>query len=364
MPSTKEKTEPAAKQKLKDKLRELDRGHDTTSRTTVKTWAGTWLAESARVTTPNAHTTDRAAVGWIVETIGARTLDKVTPADVRAVRDAVLKGRDGKAGSSSTALRYHGTLIRLLKAAQAEGYAVPANTLATKGPSQAATDRDAMSVEQALAVLEVASTLPHGSRWVAALLQGMRQGECLGLTWGAVDLAGESLTISWQLQPLPYADKHDRSKGFRIPDGYEARQLDRRMHLVRPKSKAGWRVIPLVPWMTSALERWQVMSPPSPHGLVWPALDGSPADENDDRAEWHALQGTAGVGHPGGRWFHVHEARSTTATLLKELGVPDDVRIAIMGHSSILSTRVYEKGDIMPAAREALEKVAGRLALG
>lgn len=351
------KNEAEAKRRLTAKQRELDRGHDTTSRTTVKAWAATWLAESARVTTPNAHTTDRAAVGWIVEAIGARTLDKVTPADVRAVRDAVLAAGN----STSTAARYHGTLRRMLAAAQAEGYAVPANTLATKGPKPAVSDRTAMTIDEALAMLEQASTLPHGSRWLAAFLYAARLNEYLGLTWPFVD--EEQLTIAWQLQPLPYLDKFDRSKGFLIPDGYEAQQLDRRMHLTRPKSKAGWRVVPMLPMLGRPLEHWRSIAPASPYPLVWTAIDGRWRDENDDRAEWYAMQEAAGVSHPTGRPYYVHEIRHTTATFLQSLGVDEATRIAIMGHSSIASTRAYEHRDLT-LIRSALEKVAGRLALG
>jgi integrase len=351
------KTEAEAKRKRDAKKRELDRGSDVVSRTTVKAWAETWLAESARVTTPNAHTTDRAAVGWIVETIGARVLDKVTPADVRAVRDAVLAGGNG----TSTALRYHGTLMRMLKAAQAEGYAVPANTLATKGPKPSVSDRTAMTIDEALAMLEQASALPHGSRWLAAFLYAARQAEYLGLTWPFVD--EEQLTIAWQLQPLPYADKHDRSKGFLMPDGYEAQQLKGRMHLVRPKSRAGWRVVPMLPLLGKPLTAWRDAAPESPYPLVWPGADGRWRDENDDRAEWYAMQDRAGVRHPTGRHYKVHEIRHTTATFLQSLGVDEATRIAIMGHSSIASTRAYEHRDLT-LIRSALEKVAGRLALG
>jgi integrase len=356
------KTEVEAKNKLKLKVRALARGDEgTASRVTVKAWSDTWLTMTEKTSTPNAHTTDRSAVGsWIVPTIGHRRLDQLTPGDVRAVRTAVTDaGR-----STSTALRYHGTLVRMLKAAQAEGYPVPDRVLGVTAPGEAVNDRQPLPIDQALATLQVASHLPHGSRWAAAFLQAMRQGECLGLTWDEVDLTpgDESLTISWQLQPLPYLDKKDRSKGFRVPDGYEARQLRGRMHLVRPKSKAGWRVVPLAPLMADALRRWRSFCPDSPHRLVWPALDGSPADENEDRDEWKRIQQAAGVRHPSGRPYHGHEARHTTATLLLALKVPESTRIAIMGHSSIASTRAYEHVDLT-MARAALAQVAELLQL-
>lgn len=353
------KTEAEAKTKRKLKLRELDRDQAHTSeRTTVKAWSDTWLAMTEKTSRPKTHTKDRAAVRqWIVPTIGARRLDQLTPADRRAVTKAITDA--GRTTTSAHA--YQGTLTRLLKAAAQEGHRVPANALAFTPPSVAVNDRQAIPIRDVLSMLEVASWLPHGSRWVAAFLEGLRQGECLGLTWDEVD--DETLTICWQLQPLPYLDKHDRSKGFRVPDGYEARQLDRRMHLVRPKSKAGWRVIPLIPEVAAALNVWRTQAPThNPHGLVWPAANGAPANAWQDSEEWKALQDTAGVRHPNGRHYHLHEARHTTATILMEMGVPESVRIAIMGHSSIAVTRGYEHVDLTQA-REALRGAAGRLGI-
>lgn len=356
------KTEAEAKRKLRDKRNDIAReGFTESSRTTVKAWADRWLAIRATIDRPKTHTTDRGAVNrWIVPTIGHKRLDALTPADVRAVSTAMRTAKDPL--STSSAKRYHGTLIRLLKAAVQEGHNIPPRVLAVEPPAAAAHDRTALTVPESLRVLEVASHLDHGSRWALALLQGMRQGEALGLTWPEVDLETEQLTISWQLQSLPYVDKHDRAKGFRVPDGYEARQVHKAYHLVRPKSRAGWRVIPLVPWATQALKTWQKIAPASPHGLVWPNDKGRPANIKHDADEWEAIQGAAEVGHPEGRYYYGHEIRHSTATLLMELGVPETVIIAILGHSSIVVSRGYmHRGT--EQAREALAQVAARLGL-
>lgn len=355
------KTEAAVKVKLRDKRRDLDVDGDTqvSSRATVKTWADEWLPIVERELRPYSFTSTRSAVQkWIVPTIGRRRFDQLTPADVRAVAAAIRK-----AGlTSSTQRRAHSVLMTMLKAALAEGYPVPARVLAVKAPVPSTNDRTDLPLELAVSILGVAADLPHGSRWLAALLQGMRQGEVLGLTWDAVDLERGLLTISWQLQPLPYKKPRDRRSGFRVPDGYEAIQLKGRMHLVRPKSKAGWRVIPLVPLMRTALEKWRNVAPPSPHGLVWPAANGDPARVKSDDEEWYALQTTVEQGHPAGRFYTVHEARHTTATLLLEANVDPAVITAILGHSTIVTSRGYMHVNTVPLA-EAMEKVAERLAL-
>lgn len=352
------KTEAETKRKLRDKLREIDRGGAAVSdRTTVKAWSEKWLDATSKTVTPNGHTTDRSGMKWIVETIGHKRLDHLLPSDVTALADAIVS----QGGSSSTALRYHGVLIRLLKAAQQEGHRIPASVMLVKGPPAEENDRQAMKIEEAIALLHEAGKLPHGSRWLCAFLQGERQAEALGLTWpNTVD---DRLKFEWQLQPLPYNELRDRSSGFRVPHGYTSVQIEGRMHLVRPKTRSGIRVAPMVPLMQAALDQWKVTCPATEQELVWPTEDGRPRDENDDRAEWYAMQERAGVAHPSGRPYYVHEARHTTATLLLSLGVPEIVRVQIMGHSSHASTVKYEHVDLSQT-RSALEQVAKRLEIG
>lgn len=326
-------------------------------RTTVKAWATEWLEHSQTRLRPKTYATNASAVScWIVPTIGAKRLDTLTPGDVRAVTQAIrTAGR-----STSTAQRAHVVLAKMLRDALVEGHSIRPALLAMEAPGRAAHDRAAIPVADALAIMAIAAELPHGSRWVAALLQGMRQGECLGLTWDALDLDRGLVDVSWQLQPLPYAD---RAAGtFRVPDGYECRRLVDAYHLVRPKTHKGQRIIPLVPWMTSALTAWRDVAPKSVHGLVWPTLAGGPAGAKADLEEWKALQCTAEVGHPAGRYYVLHEARHTTATLLLEADVDVEVIKAILGHSSVITSRGYQHvSQVM--ARDAMERLATRLQL-
>lgn len=327
-------------------------------RMTLKQWCDEWLPRQAERVRPKAYTADAGAVrNWIVPQIGARKLVDLTPADIRKVQDAVTAKR-----KRSTAIRVHATLMGALKAASQEGHMIPARTLQAPPPKADATesDRTEVTAEQAVQLLRAAEDMPDRSRWVAALLQGMRQGECTGLTWDCVDLDGGTIDVSWQLQPLPYKVKRDRTSGFRVPVGYEHEQIEGRWNLVRPKTASGHRTMPLLPWMVTALREWRKVAPAS--RLVWPAADGTPRTEKEDLAAWHALQETAGVRHPSGRYYHLHEARHATATLLMALGADTQVIIAIMGHASILSTRRYQHADLQ-LMRTALEGVAQRLQL-
>lgn len=326
-------------------------------RPTVRSWSTSWLEQHRQRVRASSYTTDAGAVHrWIVPTIGTRRLEDLTPADVRALTKAVTD-----AGRSTTTARHaQSVLAKMLRAAILEGHPVPQRVLLVEAPARAVHDRDAIPLPDALALLKAAADRPDASRWVAALLQGMRQGECLGLTWPAVDLAAGVVVVEWQLDTLPYLDRGAGT--FAIKPGQRVRHLEGAWHLTETKTAKGQRVIPLVPWMRAALEQWQQVAPSSPHDLVWPRPDGRPRDEKDDRREWQALQDAAGVRHASGRYYTVHEARHTTATLLLEAGVDDKVIEAILGHSSITTSRGYMHVS-QTLARRALDDVAAKLGL-
>lgn len=353
------KTEAEAKRRLRDRQRAALAGQQVTGRAvTVKAWADDWLAQYATHARPTTYATDSSIVRrWIIPNLGNRRLTDLGAADVRRMMDAMRA-----VGRSSTTIGYaQAVLARMLRAARAEGHTIPDAALEVRRPADAVSDRQALPMTDAVAVLEAASRRPDGSRWVAALLQGMRQGECLGLTWEHVDADAARVDVSWQLQRLPYLDR-DRDT-FRLPDGYEARRLEGAWHLTRPKTARGQRRIPMLPWMAEPIAAWRQVAPTSPHGLVWPRANGMPRDSKADRAEWWELQEEAGVAHPSGRPYLLHEARHTTATLLLAARVDPAVITEILGHSSIVVSRGYQTVD-EGMLRDALSRVHGLLSSG
>jgi integrase len=360
-------TEAECKRRLEQKKQQIAREgipEQGQRHPSVKVWADDWLDLYAHTARPKTYASAASAIRqWVIPTIGHRKLEHLTPADVRAVRKAVE--RAGK--SQSTAYAAHSALRRLLMAARQEGIAVPQNVTETAAPGKRPSDREAIPVDSAVKLLDAAAADVEGSRWVAALLEGMRPAERLGLTWDAVDFANAEVDISWQLQPLPYLDPKNKGLGFRVPDDYEARHLIHAYHLVRPKTSKGQRVVPMVPWLASSLAAWHEVAPKNPWGLVWSALDERPGRGNPtpvraatDLAQWKALQDVAGVRHPAGRHYTAHECRNTTATLLFEAGVDAKVITQILGHASIVTSRGYQTVS-RDAMREAMERVAKRL---
>ncbi len=327
-------------------------------RDTVELWSSQWLDIIVHEQRPKAYAATASTVKrWIVPTIGRRRLIDLTPADLRSV---IAEQR--RAGlTEGTRLRTHSVMMQMFKSAKLEGHDVAERVFLLPKPKTGENDREAIPVQEAVAILQAVADDADGSTWAAALLQGMRQGERLGLTWSCVDLENDLIDISWQLQPLPYIDNRDKARGFRVPDGYRAIHLEQAFHLVRPKSAKSRRVIPLIEPMKNALLAWREVAPDSPHDLVWPRLNGSPRRADADRDEWKALQAAAGVEHPTGRPYVLHEARHATATLLLNLGVPREVVEAILGHSKLVEA--YDHADRIPAMRDALAQVAEQLAL-
>lgn len=355
-------TKAEAQRILRDLLRASRSDATATTRPTVKTWADQWLDITARRLRPTTWQANRSQVAtWIIPTIGHVRLDMMRPADVRAVERAMeTAGR-----RPATISRCRAVLDKMLRDAIIEGHAIPQAVLLVDSLGPGESDRDAIPVPDALAILEAASPEPDASRWVAALLQGMRPAECRGLTWDAVDLDAGTIDVSWQLKPLPYVVARDRSSGFRVPRGYVTRQVSGQMHLVRPKTASGRRVIPLVPWMRESLLAWRTQCPPTRIGLVWPDGAGRPRTDRYDCDRWRDLQDRAQVARvegTEGRRYDLYEARHTTATLLREAGVDPETIIAIMGHASVLSTAAYLHTD-RRRVTAALEAVADRLHL-
>lgn len=373
----------SARIKLKALSKEqLDGQTSVDPRTTVKAWCDTWLADVAKRTKPGTVKAYGSAVHmWIVPTIGRKRLTQLTVADVDKLTAAIRASGNGATHALGTVK----VLRTSLKAAIVAGHNVPRPVMAAPLPRRGLTDRKAIPTDAAAKLLATAAhkdqwpplgarpktdwssreSIEAKRRWdgdhlarqedvsriMAALLQGIRPQEALGLTWDCIDLHADTMDVSWQLQ--------DIKPGTAVPDDYEVRRLVGSKCLVRPKSRAGLRTLPIVPWMAAALTDWQQRQDSTPYGLVWTRDGGKPIEGRTDLEAWKALERHAGISKGDGLFVR-HEARHTTATLLSELEVPVPVIIAIVGHTSYATTLRYTHVG-MEQTRKALQQVADRL---
>ncbi|KRD36846.1 hypothetical protein ASE27_10340 [Oerskovia sp. Root918] len=366
------KTKEGAQAKLRALQRELARNGDLpTASPTLTQWIDRWLNQIAvKRLKPRTFDSYRGVIDrYILPSIGRIRLDKLTTAHVRQMHDYVTVTRGL---STTTALQAHRVLAKCLTDAERDGMVMRNVATLVDAPQKAVVERDALSADQAIALLRSVADDPHGApRWSLALFAGMRQGECLGLTREFVDLESGTITVAWQLQRLTW--KHGcgtktgsgwpcakaragycPSRHMNIPEGQEARQVHGNLWLLRPKSRTSWRRVPM------AATLWQVMRRhlESVQGdLVFTTPAGLPWDPSDDWEAWGEALKQAGLPH-----MPLHSARHSTATLLYKLGVPEQTRMEILGHSSATTTAGYTHIDIT-MAREAMSAFDGLLAL-
>lgn len=335
------------KQRVIDQLRIMqgelaEHGDLPTTNQTVEQWLRFWLDDIAsRKLTPNTVAGYRGAIRHIALSIGTVRLARVTPAHVRQVHHFIV---DALELSSTTALLAHQTMSVAFKVAVADGRLLRNPCDFVEKPTKAAVEVQALTLGEALDVLEFVKDHPLGAVTATSLLTAARRGEVIGLER---DRVGEDLDYSWQLQRISFQHGCGGTCGQKwapscpqarhvFPQGYERRLIDGGLFWTRPKSKKGWRIIPLVEPLKGMLEQHIAFTEPNPWNLMFD-LNGRPLDPDDHSARWRDVLAAVGID----RDIPLHGVRHTTIDLLYLAGVPEDIIVAIAGHSSRQTTRAY-----------------------
>jgi integrase len=362
------RTEDAVKVKLKNARRELLRHGDLpTNSTTLSSWLDVWFQNiAAKKNRPKTNAVYRTMLEqYIKPSIGKTPLAKLTPEHVRRVATFI----EDKGLSSTTAMQAYRVLSIALKYAEREGRVTKNVALLTDAPQRAVTNLKALTAQEGIAVLLTAGGKPpdpYASLWAAVLLTGARQGELLGME---LDRVTDVLDLSWQLQRVPWehgcGDTCERKRGADCPKrkatfapNVEHRYITGGLWWMRPKTNAGFRIIPLVEPLKSIIERQADIArqTPNAYGLLWTTPGGQPIDPRDESAAWHALLERAKVPN-----VRLHDGRHTTVDLLLSAGVPMDVIKEIVGHSSRITTEGYKSRGNLPRLTEAMKALSSQL---
>jgi len=353
------KTEEGVKAKLRQAKRDLAKaGNLPTSSPSMAQWITLWLKAKKKHLKPGTYVDyERKMLSYVVPAIGRIRLERLTADHVRRVHDYVT---ETKGLSSTTALTTHRILAKCLTDAMREGRVMQNAATQLDAPRKAVSKRGALTAADARTLLFAAANDPVAAvHWSLALLAGLRPGERLGLTRGQIDLERAIITVSWQLQRLRW-EHGCRAEGVpakgegwpcglvragscpkrwvEIPADQEATRVDGGLWLTRPKSRAGWREVPMEPGLLAVMRRHLEQTELGMHDLVLHRGDAArrPIDPSDDGAAWHRWLEIAGLAQ-----VEPYTARHTTATLLHELGVPEKTRQQILGHSEATVTAGY-----------------------
>ncbi len=334
---------------LRDLRKALEKSGDLpTASTTVAQWCDLWWNRygMTRLKVSTRSTYQSKIENYIKPSIGKVPLDRLTLDHVYRMHAYTIE-TIGTDRAIASALAAHRVLSVIITDAQREDRVTRNVVKLASKPSPGKVKIPFLHNAQARDLLmHLNDDLPLAARWACAFLTGMRQGERLGLTIDFLDFDGRALTKAWQLRRLPFEHGCGEKTGdgwpcgrkrggncpakvLDIPQDQEVQHVEGGLYLTRPKSSASWATIPMVDLLHDLLSAYVEKYPPGINGLIFTRDDGRPIDPADDSAEWHASLAAAGLPDVGG-----HSARHTCNTILTELGVPVDVRQAILGHAS------------------------------
>ncbi|WP_161805477.1 tyrosine-type recombinase/integrase [Frigoribacterium sp. RIT-PI-h] len=374
------KDKKVARDKLVKMQKDLSENGDMpTSSMRLEVWLRHWFRDiqAPRIAPKTIAVYRTMLEQYIIPSIGKYRLDKLSAEHVRQMHRYVTD----QGLSPTTASQAHRVLSIALRDAVREGHATRNIATMVDAPKRARTELVTLNADHGIQIMQTVSQDRLGSRIAAALLTGARQGELIGLE---IDRVSDVLDLSWQLQRFSWSHGCEKlesgkpaceySQGARCPQRHleapidrEYRHLEGGLWLSRPKSSAGWRIVPLVDPLKSILERRieASLSEPNPHGLVWTAdpqlnrktgqleLDGGPLDPSRDNKAWHAALKRAGV--PDAR---LHDARHATVDLLYEAEVREELIMEIVGHSTVAMSRKYRSRGNKDQLRAAMVKMS------
>lgn len=299
---------------------------------TLSSWLETWLASRESEVRSTTYLGFESTIRLHIRPhIGGLRLDLVRVQDVeRAYR---VLANESKL-SPATIRKVNAVLNQAYSTAVRYGYVVRNPMDGVRIPRGTTVKRQTLTSDEVRRILDSASAADDDSypRLLLALRLGMRQGECLALTWADVDLAEGLVRISKSVDVLP----------------------GRGAVVTAPKSAQSFRDIPMDDETLSAFSDFLLRSGvPGGDELVFPSLKGRHRNARVDYDNWKRALMRAGV-----RSVRLHDARHAAATLLLESGADPRTVQLLLGHSSAaftLSTYVHPD---LAALRRAIGRVA------
>jgi integrase len=306
--------------KLRAVQHDMDRGLRVANetRTTAEYlnwWCETILPGSVKDSTADSY---RWVVAhYVIPHVGREALAKLQPQDVVGMLRALERD-----GLSPRTRRYTRAVLRRALA-QAERWGMiarnPAALVDTPRLNGTKLD-DALTVEEAHALLEAARGDRLEALVTVALAVGLRKGEALALRWRDVDLDGGTLTVTGTLK----------------------RRVGLGLVVDSPKTDNGRRTVPLPQVCIDALrehrrrqaaDRLAAGAPWHDDDFVFTTPIGTPLDPRNTTRLYHEITERAGLGH--GRF---HALRHSAATIMLSLGVPLEVISKTLGHAGYAIT--------------------------
>ena len=296
---------------------------------TVAEAAELWLSRrQTRLLERGSLRTYGGYVTHILPLLGRTKLSRLTTPMVEAFADALVKRLSWqRAGKVLSALKM------ILNNAQRRGLVAQNVALPVRmedderGERPLAVGVDVPTILEMRALLETAIGA-NRVRLMVAAFTGLRGSELRALTWSDLDFERRVLTVR--------------------------QRADWGGAIGRPKSRNGYRDVPLIPRLVTALREWRLAHPrpqPGAPDFVFPGRRGKVLSHTSLQAAFDAVQRAAGITMPdpaeadpdGGRpaakpKYHLHALRHFFASWEIAQHAPPKRLQQLMGHGSIKMT--------------------------
>jgi integrase len=315
------------KNKLKDLHSELDAGVRTAAGYTVDMAVTDWLAEGLPGRAAKTVEVYRDALRPVLTVAGRIPLRDLTVQDVRTALAKMAVTH-----STPTLQKAHNCLTRALRHAEGRDL-VRRNVSALIDTPRGREGRpsQALTVEQAAALLEAAAESRLHAYIVLCLLTGVRSEEARALTWEHVDLDARTISV-WRSVRAHGDTKTVRSRRtLRIPQiAVEALRVQRQRQ-TEERERAG--------------ELWQE------HGLVFTTTVGTPYESHNLRRDFRRVTAAAGL---GARWVP-KELQTSFVSMMSYHGVPVEEIARLAGHAGSRTTEVVYRRELRPVITTGAE---------
>lgn len=311
-----------------------------------------WLADYRTRVKPTTYRTRAGRLKACCDVIGHVRLKDLTPEHIRRCMRVL-----GERLAPSTLKDHYVSLKMVLDQAELEELIPIDPCRRVKPPRVERRVVDVLGPDQPRRMIEAAASMPQARRgarpaeedlemWALlfelAFETGMREGERYALMPHELELRDgqPGIHVRQQIQ------RYGRPGEVEIPNWLEATHLTGSLWLTTPKTPAAERFVPVSGGLWERLWKWIGDNGIGSRELVFTSARGNPVCSSTERYQWCKALKEAGLPQ-----VRIHSARHWMATMAARANMPDDARIAVMGHTSMQMTMRYTHRDAASLGR-------------
>lgn len=305
-----------------------------------------WLRDYRTRVKPNTYRTREGRLKACNEVIGYVRLRELTSEHVRHCMRVL-----GERLAPSTLKDHFVSLKMLLDDAELEELIPVDSCRKVRPPRVEPKEVRILAPDQPKRIIESTVRMPEAKRgsvetadglemWALlfelAFASGMREGERYALMPYELELRGGQPGINVQRQ----IQRYGRPGEVEIPNWLEATHITGTLWLTTPKTRAARRFVPISTQLWNRLWDWIRANNIGMRDFVFTSARGNPVCSSTERYQWMKALKAAGLPQ-----VKIHSARHWMATMAARANVPDDARMAVMGHTSMQMTMRYTHRD-------------------